>query len=102
MPTATLIVSRTSARDMKFRGIEVLLDGDFIGELSYGKSLEREIEPGIHTLKVTNRMKSASGAFEAAEGETVEFVATAIALAGCWFFLTMMGTVAYRVTLERV
>ncbi len=101
MATATLTVSRTSDRDLKFRGIEFLLDGKFIANLQYGDSISIDVQPGYHTLKATNRLKSASADFTAESGEKVAFQATGIALGGPWLVLTMLGTVAYRVTLDR-
>jgi hypothetical protein len=101
MDRATLIVSRTSDEDLKIRGIELLLDGDFIGELTFGKALEIEIEPGPHVLKATNKLKSRTVQFDAAEGETASFQVIGITLFGLWTVVTMLGTVAYRIELVR-
>jgi hypothetical protein len=87
---------------MKFRGIEVLLDGKFIGDLTFGKTIETAIALGPHTLKVTNRLSSKSVDFEADDGEDIRFEAAGIALGGLWLVMTILGTVAYRVTLTRV
>jgi len=102
MEQATLIVSRVSDRDIKFRGIEILIDGSFAGNLQFGDSLEIEVEPGTHRLTATNRLKSKSVEFEAKPDETIEFETTGIALGGLWLIMAMLGTVAYRVTLERI
>jgi hypothetical protein len=102
MDRATLIVSRTSDEDLKIRGIELLLDGEFIGDLSFGKTLQIEISPGHHVLKATNKLKSKALQFDAIAGERLEFLTTGVALFGLWTIMAMMGTVAYRVTLERV
>jgi len=101
MGLATVIVSRTSDHDLKFRGIEILLDGKFIANLKYGDTFDFEVEPGRHTLMATNRLKSKAIEFEARDGETVEFQTTGIAMGGVWVLISMLGTVAYRVTLEQ-
>jgi plastocyanin len=101
MDPAHLTVSRTSDRDLKIRGIEVLLDGESLGSLAFGRSLERDIEVGHHTLKVTNRLNSRPAEFDASPGETVKFETAGIAMGGLWLFMTMLGTVAFRVTLDR-
>ncbi|HWA83311.1 MAG TPA: hypothetical protein VG820_07765 [Fimbriimonadaceae bacterium] len=101
MPEATLVVSRNSDRDLKIRGIDILLDGRFVGALNYGDSLEAQVEPGRHSLTATNRLKSKSVEFEAQPGETVRFLTTGIAMGGIWVVMAMLGTVAYRVEIER-
>lgn len=80
--------------------IEILLDGRFIRDLRFGDSLELEIEPGHHVLTATNKLKSASVEFDVEPGSAVAFETTGIALGGIWVIMTMLGTVAYRVTLE--
>lgn len=102
MDQARLIVSRTSERDLKIRGIEVILDGILIGDLAFGKSVEVEIAPGSHLLKVTNLLKSKQIEFEATEGETIRFETIGVVLGGLWVIVTMLGTVPYKVLLERV
>jgi hypothetical protein len=99
---ATLIVSRTSERDLKIRGIEVILDGTHLADLTFGKFVEKEIEPGPHMLKVTNLLRSKAIEFEAKPGETIQFETVGVVLGGPWVILTMMGTVPYKVSLERV
>jgi hypothetical protein len=90
-----------SENDLKMRGIEVILDDVFVGDIAYGRSLKLPISPGSHTLKVTNRLKSRKIEFQAAPGETVRFEATGVLMGGIWIFMSMLGTFAYRVTLER-
>lgn len=102
MDHATLIVSRTSEKDLKFRGIEILVDGNFVGNLLFGDTIQVEIPPGTHVLKATNRFKSSSADFEAEAGQTIHFETTGIVMGGLWIVITMTGTVAYRVTLERL
>jgi len=100
MGQGIVIVSRVSERDIKFRGIEILIDGNFAGNLKFGDSLEIEVDPGSHKLIATNRLKSKCVEFEAKPDETTEFETAGIALGGLWLIMAMLGTVAYKVTLE--
>jgi hypothetical protein len=71
---ATLHVARTLDRDIKFRDLILLLDGEEIGRLAFGKSLSLEIEPGEHTIQGTNTMvRSQPVAFVARPGERINF-----------------------------
>jgi hypothetical protein len=53
---------------------DVVLDGERVGSLELNDPIEIPIEPGGHTLQVTNgRNSSRTKTFDAAEGETVAF-----------------------------
>ncbi|HTQ10678.1 MAG TPA: hypothetical protein VMI31_11445 [Fimbriimonadaceae bacterium] len=101
MSQATVRISRASERDLKFRGIEILVDSEFVGNLQFGQDLTVAISPGHHRLTATNRLSTKSLEFDAAPGETVDFEVAGIALGGLWLLMAMLGTVAYRVTLMR-
>lgn len=98
--SATLFVSRVSDRDLKIRGIEVYVDGEFVGNLVFGQALSAAVSPGRHLVRATNRLSSREIEVEAGEGETVRLRATGIALGGIWHLMTVLGTVAYRIELE--
>ena len=49
---ARLTITRTSPEDVKQRQIICKLDGDWIGDLLFGKTLSRPIPAGRHTLRV--------------------------------------------------
>lgn len=99
--SATLIVTRNSERDLKMRGIEVFLDGRFIADLQFGGEVSLDLEPGTHVLKVTNKLKSRSAEFEVQPGDTIRYETVGLLLGGVWLFVSMLGTIAYGVTLER-
>jgi hypothetical protein len=53
---------------------EVVVDGKRVGSVERRETFEAPVEPGPHTLQVrTGRFSSRTGAFEAAEGETIGF-----------------------------
>lgn len=50
---ARIIISRSSEYVNRLRGYKVILDGEEVGLIKNGKTLELNAEPGIHTIKVT-------------------------------------------------
>lgn len=80
MPTLT--VRRDSPKDSGFRQVHVFLDERPIGILNPGDSVEEEIEPGKHALKVYNTLVTKSLEFEAVEGQPVAFL-TGNQASGC-------------------
>ena len=99
--TARILISRKAARDIQIRGIEILIDEKFVANLAYGETFETTLEPGHHRLTATNRMYSPTIEFDVAAGEEIRFTTSSIALGGLWLLVAMMGTVPYKVTLER-
>jgi hypothetical protein len=51
---AILSIRRDSPNDVKMRAVIVAIDGVRRGQLTYGQSLELELEPGKHTLILDN------------------------------------------------
>ncbi|MBI5708369.1 MAG: hypothetical protein HZC36_15410 [Armatimonadetes bacterium] len=80
MPTLT--VRRDSPKDSGFRQVHVFLDERPIGVLNPGDSVQEEIEPGKHALKVYNTLVTKSLEFEVAAGDSVAFM-TGNQASGC-------------------
>jgi hypothetical protein len=97
---ARLTLERTSPDDVKQRQIIVKLDGDWIGDLMYGKSLTRKIEPGRHTLKVDNTWNRKTIEFDAAPGEPVKFRVVNRAGGCTWFLVASLGAGPMYVSIE--
>ena len=97
----TLEIRRDSDRDIKIRGLEVLLDGQPIGNLPYGESILVPVEPGAHKLKVTNSLYSKSEEFTVEEGQTIAFQAGNKMPAAWAWFLMMVCVAPYGVMLKR-
>jgi hypothetical protein len=87
--TATLIVSRDSDLDIQYRENVVYLDDQEIGNLKFGERVERQISPGEHVLKVSNRVRKQEARFSATAGETIRFQSANIG-SGCYRFLAEM------------
>ncbi|HEY3781759.1 MAG TPA: hypothetical protein VGL56_11785 [Fimbriimonadaceae bacterium] len=99
---ATVEIRRDWDKDIKIRGLDVLLDGVSVGNLKYGSVLSLAIEPGTHELKVTNSLYSKSEEFTAEEGETVIFQAGNKMPAAWAWFLMMVCVAPYGVRLVRL
>ena len=60
---------------------QITLDGDVVGTIAVGQTVELPIEKGYHTLRLnSDRHHSPERSFEAAEGQVVSFACrTAVA-----------------------
>lgn len=41
---------------MKFRSLDVFVDGKFVVDLAYGKTISKELSAGEHKVQITNRL----------------------------------------------
>ena len=99
---ARLIVRRDSEGDIKMRNLEIHVDGKWCADVDYGRSFETEIEPGEHTVMVTNKMKKAQATFVVREGETATFQGTNVLSKGLSALIGAFGVVAYHPVLRRL
>jgi hypothetical protein len=98
---ARLTIARTSEDDVKQRQIICKLDGDWIGDLLFGKTLSRPIAPGHHKLRVDNTWNKKTIEFDVAPGEQVKF-RTVNRAGGCtWFLVASIGAGPMYVFIER-
>jgi hypothetical protein len=72
---ATLRLTREGFGIELRRGrFEITVDGQSIGSLNYGDTVEEPVEPGHHTLRIrAGRYSSPDRSFDAADGEVVSF-----------------------------
>jgi hypothetical protein len=70
---ARLTVHRTAGWDEQSRQILCSVDGAYVGQLLFGQTLAKDIQPGSHTLKTNNTLVWKTVPFEAAPGEHVQF-----------------------------
>ncbi len=99
---ARLVVSRTLPIDVAQRQVYVILDDERIATLLFGETVEREIPPGAHRLRLNNTLVRKTIDFEAAPGETVEFRFANRAGRFALPFLAVMGVAPLYLTVERV
>jgi hypothetical protein len=73
--SATLRMTRKGFGIELRRGrFEILVDGSSVGSLSYGDTVQAQVEPGHHTVRISaGRYSSRARSFDAADGGEVSF-----------------------------
>jgi hypothetical protein len=101
-PVAQLRVSHpASTVNVMGRGLRLWLDGEELSTLKAGKALTVEVEPGAHTLRVSNTFRSKTVAFDAKSGEQMHYRAdNKVGLFG-GFLLTVLGSGPMSLLIER-
>lgn len=94
-------VFRRAEKDMKIRGIDIYIDGEWVANLEFGHSFWKALAPGPHTIKVSNTVYSKSDAFELHHGEVQHYSAGNIVSGLTGFMVFSFGVGPYRVYLER-
>jgi len=98
---AKLTISRTSPDDVKQRQIIIKLDGNWIADLMYGRTVTRTIEAGRHELRFDNTWKKKNETFEAAPGEHVKFRVINKTGRLTWALVATLGAGPMYVEVER-
>jgi hypothetical protein len=101
LETSKLTISRTSPDDVKQRQVIIKLDGEWIGDLMFGKSLTRTIEPGHHELRFDNTWKKKIEQFDAAPGEHLKFRVVNTTGRFTWALVATLGAGPMYITVER-
>jgi hypothetical protein len=95
-------VSRTSSEDVQQRQIVVKLDGHRLGELMYGETVSKAIEPGRHRLQVDNTWNWKNLDFTLSPGEHAHFLTLSRGGRFTWFLVGTIGVGPMYVSIERV
>lgn len=69
--TAQIVISRNADNDIKMRSLELFVDDVFADSLPFDSTYSSEINPGDHTIKVTNRLYTRRLKVSAKPGETL-------------------------------
>jgi len=99
---ARLLFVRQSDRDIKMRGLEVLVDGEMVTDLQYGKTYQATVTPGPHEVKVTNSLYTQKLDVELKPGETIRFETGNIATGLTGVMMSTIGIGPYKVFLRRI
>ena len=75
MQPSSVTVVRNSPEDFKQRQLIVWLDGERLGDVLFGDSLSRDIQPGHHKLRISNTLVWKTVPFAVKPGEQVRFEA---------------------------
>jgi hypothetical protein len=70
---ASITVTRTSERDFKSRQLIVWIDGERVATLLWGDSITKDLQPGPHTIRVSNTLVWKSLECTLAPGEQAYF-----------------------------
>lgn len=102
MRPSSVTIARTHASDVGMRQLVITLDGERLGDLLYGESMQRDVAPGPHRLRVSNTLVWKTLPFDVKPGEQVRF--EAINRAGRLTFplLVLIGAGPLYLTVTRV
>jgi hypothetical protein len=84
--TATLRLTRkTFAIELRRGEFEILVDGQGVGSITYGDTVEQPVEPGHHTLLIRHgRYSSRRHSFDVADGDVASFLCSGANLWPWW------------------
>ena len=100
---AHLVITRDHPEDVQDRPVYLWIDGEKADRpLKYGKTFERDLAPGPHTIKASNTLFSTKVEFDAAAGETIRYRCENGLTGGGMIMVLMMGVSYLRVRLTRL
>ena len=99
---ASVTVTRTSQDDFSSRQLIVWIDGERVATLLWGDSVTRDLDLGLHRVRVSNTLVWKTVEFEVKPGEQVRFEAINRPGRITYPMLVMMGVGPLYVTLRRV
>lgn len=99
---ATVTVTRTSEEDFKSRQLIVWIDGDLAATLLWGDSITRDLQPGPHSIRVSNTLVWKTIAFRVEAGQQVFFEAILRPGIGTLTFMLVLGVGPLYLTVRRM
>ena len=102
MRPSSVTIARTANHDVRQRQLVITLDGERLGDLMFGESIERDVTPGPHTLRVSNTLVWKTLEFDVKPGEQVRFEAINRAGRLTYPLLALLGAAPLYVTVRRV
>jgi hypothetical protein len=74
MPATLRLTRKGVGIELRRGRFEISVDGREVGSIDYGDTVEAQVEPGHHTLRLqAGRYSSRDHSFDAADGEVVSF-----------------------------
>jgi hypothetical protein len=100
-PESEILIRRNSPTDFQDRQIYVWLDGEPLGKIRYGQSINHTIAPGEHSIRVFNTLLSQTITIHAAPGEQVRLqCGNGMPTAG-WLMMIFLHVTYLRVWITR-
>ena len=102
MQPSSVTIARTHASDVGLRQLVITLDGERLGDLLFGESMQRDVAPGAHRLRVSNTLVWKTLDFDVKPGEQVRFAAINRAGKLTYPLLVIFGAGPLYLTVTRV
>ena len=102
MHPASVTIARTHASDVGMRQLVITLDGERLGDLLFGESMQRDVAPGPHRLRVSNTLVWKTLEFDVKPGEQVRFEAINRAGKLTYPLLVIFGAAPLYLTVRRI
>jgi hypothetical protein len=99
---ASVTVTRTSQRDFSSRQLIVWIDGVRVATLLWGDSITRDLEPGVHRVRVSNTLVWKTAEFTVEPGQQIFFEAVNRTGVGTITMMLLLGVAPLYVTLTRM
>jgi hypothetical protein len=99
---ASVTITRTSQDDFSSRQLIVWIDGERVATLLWGDSISRDLEPGVHRVRVSNTLVWKTAEFTIEPGQQVFFEAINRTGAGTLTMMLLLGVAPLYVTLKRM
>lgn len=84
------------------RGLEIYVDDQFVFDLQYSKTFTLHVEPGEHTVKVTNRLYTKKMDLVLSAGETIRLDVGNVVRGLGVLMMSSLGVGPYKVFMRRV
>ena len=102
MRPSSVTIARMHGSDVGLRQLVITLDGERLGDLLYGQSMQRDVAPGPHRLRVSNTLVWKTLEFDVKPAEQVRFEAINRAGKLTYPMLVLLGAAPLYVTVRRV
>jgi hypothetical protein len=73
--TAEIVITRDAENDIKMRGLEIFVDGEYAYDLMYNSSFDLKLTPGAHKIKVSNHLYTKTLALDLKAGDKINLLA---------------------------
>lgn len=99
---ASVTITRTSEKDFKSRQLLVWIDGERLDDLMWGDSVTRDLQPGLHRIRVSNTLVWKTVEFTVHPGQQVFFEAVLRTGLGTLSFILLIGVAPLYLTVRRM
>ena len=102
MRPSSVTIARTHGSDVGLRQLVITLDGERLGDLLFGQSMQRDVAPGPHRLRVSNTLVWKTLEFDVKPAEQIRFEAINRAGKLTYPMLVLFGVGPLYLTVRRI